>query len=271
MTLIYRFIAIAALSGLALSAAAQTTKKPSGDILREGNVATSQPVAAPATVAVAARPAEIPASSTTDVPTLLKRPDQSNVLLPTGTAIWMTLDAAVSTKESKPGDIFSGKVSKDVVVDGKTVIPKGSTLSGRVMRLDQPRRIAGRPAIQLQPETVTFTDGKALPITAVIVDTGDPKHLHVNGEGRIKGPGMDQKDKIEMVAATGAGPIAGSIIKLGTGTWMGAAAGAAFTTGHWLLRRHSLELPEGTELIMEISNPVATPTQAQPSTAQGGN
>lgn len=268
MTLIYRFVAIAAISGLALSAAAQSTQKPSGDILRDKTVASAEETA-PTTLA-AARPAEIPAS-TADVPSLIKRPDQANVLLPVGTAIWMKLDAAVSTKDSKPGETFSGKISKDVVVEGKTIIPMGATLSGRIMRLDQPRRIAGRPAIQLLPETVTFVDGKALPISAVIVDTGDPKHLHVNGEGRIKGPGMDQKDKIEMVAGTGAGTIAGTIIKLGTGTWMGAAAGAAFTTGHWLIRRHSLELPQGTELIMEISNPVAAPTQAQPSTAQGGN
>jgi len=277
-----KVLCIVAIVTFALSAAAQSSHKPTGDILREGTVsarpapqttAPEAPAAAaeaePQTVATAEPvPADTPAPSTT--PSLATRPADANILLPVGTAIRMKLDAAVSTHDSKPGDAFTGKVSEDVVVEGKTVIPVGAILSGRIMRLDEPRRIAGRPAIQLLPESVTMADGKALPISAVIVDTGNPKKLHVNDEGRIKGPGTTQRDKVEFVAGTAVGTIAGTIFKVGQGTWMGAAAGAAFTTGHWLIKRHTLELPAGTELIMEISNPVAAPTTAQPAVAQGG-
>jgi hypothetical protein len=241
---LFRFVATVALATLTISANAQPVEKPAAETIAAANPA--------------------------DVPTLATRPANTNVLLPIGTAIRMKLDSAVSTHDSKPGDKFSGKVSEDVVVGGKTVIATGSMLNGRIMRLDEPRRIAGRPAIQLLPESVTFAGGKTLPIAAVIVDTGNPKRLHVNGEGRIKGPGVSQQDKVEFVAASAAGTVAGSVIRLGTGTWMGAAAGAAFATGHWLVKRHSLELPAGTELIMEISNPVSTPATAQPGTTQGG-
>jgi hypothetical protein len=275
-----RFAVILAIATVASMAIAQTTHKPSGDIMREGNV-SARPAPQPVTPAVAApqpeetvavaEPANSPAPAPDTTPTLATRPADANILLPVGTAIRMKLNAAISTHDSKPGDAFTGKVSEDVVVEGKTIIPVGAVLSGRVQRLFEPRRIAGRPAMQLLPETVTMADGKTLPIAAVIVDTGNPKRLHVNDEGRIKGPGFTQQDKVEMVAGTAVGTIAGTIFKLGKGTWMGAAAGLAFTGGHWLIKRHSLELPEGTELIMEISNPVAAPTTAQPAVAQGGN
>jgi hypothetical protein len=229
---------------------------------------TENALPAPATQPAAISPA---ASSDMEAPALATRPKDSNVLLPIGTAIRMKLDSAISTSDSRPGDSFSGKVSEDVVVEGKTVIPKGATLSGRITRLFEPRRIAGRPAIQLVPDTVKLPNGKTLTIAAVIVDTGDPDKLHVNEEGRIKGPGMSQMDKVEFVAGTSAGTVAGTVINPGFGTLVGAASGATLTTAHWLWRRHSLELPAGTELIMEISSPVAADTTTLPRVAQGGN
>jgi hypothetical protein len=144
-------------------------------------------------------------------------------------------------------------------------------MNGRITRLSEPRRFAGRPSIQLTPYWITLSSGKSLQIAAAVVDTSQPRMLHVNDEGRIKGPGITKQDKVEFVAATGTGTVVGSVVSLGTGTWIGAAAGASFATGHWLIRRHSLELPIGTELIMEISNPVAAPTTALPNTVAGGN
>jgi len=123
----------------------------------------------------------------------------------------------------------------------------------------------------LVPDSVTLANGKSLAISAVVVDTGDPNQLSVNEEGRIKGPNFSKKDKITFAAGTAAGTIVGSVIEPGMGTLVGAGAGAAVATGNWLVRRRSLELPAGTLLIMEISNPVETPTSALPAVAEGGN
>jgi hypothetical protein len=183
----------------------------------------------------------------------------------------MNLDSSISTHYSLPGQTFTGKVKYDVVIEGKTVIPIGSRLSGRVTRLSEPRRITGRPGIMLVPDSVTLANGKSLPISAVVVDTGDPNQLSVNEEGRIKGPNFSKKDKITLAAGTAAGTLVGSVIEPGMGTLVGAGAGAAVATGNWLVRRRSLELPAGTLLIMEISNPVETPTSALPAVAEGGN
>ena len=46
--------------------------------------------------------------------------------LPEHTVIHVTLDQALSSNHSRPGDRFYATVSQDVVVDGRTVIPQGS-------------------------------------------------------------------------------------------------------------------------------------------------
>jgi hypothetical protein len=260
-----RIIALTVVAAFAISASAQSTSKPSGNITTPANSSskTNKAVITPETNAAE--------DTQSEAPVLAKRPTDPKILIPTGTAIWMNLDSSISTHYSLPGQTFTGKVKYDVVIEGKTVIPVGSRLSGRVTRLSEPRRITGRPGIMLVPDSVTLANGKSLPISAVVVDTGDPNQLSVNEEGRIKGPNFSKKDKITFAAGTAAGTIVGSVIEPGMGTLVGAGAGAAVATGNWLVRRRSLELPAGTLLIMEISNPVETPTSALPAVAEGGN
>ena len=262
-----RIVTIPAIATIALSGYAQSSK-PTGDVTTSGHSTTKHAKSAnPATKTQV----PVPPSPISDAPVLATRPADAQVLLPIGTAIRMKLSAPISTHDSKEGDVFIGTVSEDVVVEGKTVIPAGANMNGRITRLSEPRRFAGRPSIQLTPYWITLSSGKSLQIAAAVVDTNHPRTLHVNDEGRIKGPGINSRDKVEFVAATGTGTVVGSVVSLGTGSWIGAAAGASFATGHWLIRRHSLELPVGTELIMEISNPVAAPTTALPNVVAGGN
>src|ERR1017187_8427828 len=72
--------------------------------------------------------------------------------LPTGTAVKMKLDTTLATFSSKAGDPFSARVTEPVILDGRTVIPIGATVEGRVTKSTEPRRIAGKPTIAIFPE-----------------------------------------------------------------------------------------------------------------------
>ena len=78
----------------------------------------------------------------------------------------------------------------------------------------------------------------------------------VDEEGRIKGPAISGNEKIETVALTGTGAVAGAVVAGPAGSLIGAAAGATVSAGHYLLKRHSMELPAGTVLILELNAPV---------------
>jgi hypothetical protein len=177
--------------------------------------------------------------------------------LPTGTAVKMKLETAVSTRTSKAGDAFAGRVTEPVLLEGRTVIPVGAALEGQVVRATEPRRIKGRPTIMLRPETVTLPNGEKYNLNAVVVDTSRRPQTDVTEEGRIKGRGYDGRDVREVGVGTGAGALVGGVAGGGHGLLIGAGVGATATVVHWLTKHKSADLPAGTEIVMELSRPMS--------------
>ena len=118
-------------------------------------------------------------------------------LLPTGTAIRIRLERPLSTRRNHTGDTFYGHITDPVSVGDRILIPAGSTVTGLVDRLSQPRRFAGHPSLRLRPEKMTLPNGDSYAIDATVVDSGDPRRIKVNEEGRISGPAVSTGDKIE--------------------------------------------------------------------------
>lgn len=180
---------------------------------------------------------------------------QTATSLPEGTPLKVRLQTTISTFSSKVGDPFTGKTMEPVVLEGKTVIPAGSTLEGRITKLSEPRRLKGKPTIGIFPEHIVLPDGQRFMLNAVLVDT-NIRGTDVNEEGQFKGTGHDRKDQIEVAGGTGAGMVVGGLIGGGPGLLIGGAIGAGATTTHWLSKRNSAVLPSGTELMLELSRPM---------------
>jgi hypothetical protein len=181
---------------------------------------------------------------------------QTNMSLPAGTAVKVKLENTLSTFSSKSGDPFSGRVTEAVVLDGKTVIPVGATVQGRVTKVTEPRRIAGKPTIGIFPETVVLPNGERYTLNATLVDTNARRGTDVNTEGQFKGAGHDGKDLTEIGMGTGGGLLVGGLIGGGEGALIGGSIGATATVAHWLGKHRSAMLPSGTELVMELSRPM---------------
>ncbi len=182
--------------------------------------------------------------------------------LPAGTAVRIKLETPISTRSNKAGDRFSGRVTEDVALNGRTIIPAGASLEGRVVRADERRRIRGKPVIDLRPDTVVMPNGARYALNAVVVDTDARPDVDVNDEGKLVGRGHDRRDWEETGIAAGVGAIAGGVIAGGHGALIGAGAGATASVVHWLIKRRSAELPAGTEIIMELSRPMSLGTSS---------
>jgi len=182
---------------------------------------------------------------------------QTNISLPAGTAFKVKLENTLSTFSSKEGDPFSGRLTQDLMLDGKTVIPTGATVQGRVTKVNEPRRIAGKPTIGIFPEMVVLPNGERYVLNAAMVDTSLRNGTDVNTEGQFKGDGVDGKDLTEMGMGTGGGMLIGGLAGGGKGLLIGGAVGATLTVSHWLGKKRSAVLPSGTELMMELSRPLA--------------
>jgi len=182
--------------------------------------------------------------------------------LPTGTAVKMKLDNTLTTFSSKTGDPFSARVTEPVVLDGKTVIPVGATVEGRVTRATETRRIAGKPTIAVFPQNLVLPNGERFTFNATLVDTDARHGTDVNTEGQFKGAGHDGTDLTQIGMGTGGGMLLGGLIAGGKGLLIGGAIGATATVSHWLGKHRSATLPAGTELVMELNRPLVMASAA---------
>jgi hypothetical protein len=183
--------------------------------------------------------------------------------LPTGTALKMKLETTLASFSNHAGDPFQARVTEPVVVDGKTVIPIGTTVQGRVTKTSQPRRVAGKPTIALFPEALVMPNGDRIVLNATLVDTSMRRGTDVNNEGQFKGAGHDGKDITEIGMGTGGGMLIGGLAGGGEGVLIGGAIGAGATVTHWLSKHRSATLPAGTELVMELNRPMVMSPSGQ--------
>jgi hypothetical protein len=181
---------------------------------------------------------------------------ETNRSLPAGTAMKIKLQNTLATFSSKQGDTFTGRVTEPVAMNGKTLIPVGSTVQGTVGRVAEPRRVQGRPTIALFPHTVIMPNGERFNLSATVVDTNLHNGSDVNDEGQFKGNTRERGDNVELAAGTAGGGLIGGLAGGGKGFLVGAAIGAGATTIHWLTKHHSAILPAGTELVVELSRPM---------------
>lgn len=187
--------------------------------------------------------------------------------VPAGTALMVKLETTLATFSNKAGDPFRASLTQAVVLDGKTVIPEGAIVEGRVTKVAEPRRISGKPTIGILAEALILPTGERFFLDATLVDTNAGGGTDVNQEGEFKGSGHDRRDQIETGGGTAGGMLIGGLVGGPPGILIGGAIGGGSTGVHWLSKHRSATLPAGTELTLEINRPLAM-TTALASAAQ---
>jgi hypothetical protein len=188
---------------------------------------------------------------------------QNALPVPAGTALMVKLETTLATFSNKPGDPFQGSLSQPVIVNGQTVIPAGARIEGRVTKVAEPRRIAGKPTIGILPEALILPTGERLFLDATLVDTNAGAGTDVNNEGEFKGSGHDRHDELEAGGGTAGGMLIGGLVGGPVGIVVGGAIGAGATGAHYLSKHRSATLPAGTTLTIELNRPLAmTPAVA---------
>jgi hypothetical protein len=100
------------------------------------------------------------------------KPESEQIVLPMGTALTITIKEEISSKVFFPGDAVAMEVDEDVLVNGRILIVKGSTVKGSVSYARQGASY-GRPGeLMVEAESVIAVDGQEIKLRGTLGKNG---------------------------------------------------------------------------------------------------
>ncbi len=154
--------------------------------------------------------------------------------VPAGSSVVVTLDQSVSSKDATVGQKVDGSVAENVVVGGKTAIPKGSKVSLSVASVQASGRLSTPAKLWLKIDSITV-NGRTYTASS-------------RWSGQT-GPSHNKRNVVAIGGGTALGAIIGGIAGGGKGAAIGAAAGAgAGTAGAAMTGKKDVTFPAETKL-----------------------
>ena len=171
-----------------------------------------------------------------------KEAKKQPLVVPSGTAITISLGSSIGSRLSKPGDTFTGSVAKDVIAGSAVAIPQGASATGTVTDAKPLGKFKGGAVLQVSINSIRL-NGADLPVQAAA------RSFSAKGKGK------------RTAVLTGGGAALGGIIGAlaggGKGAAIGAAAGAgAGAGGSAFTGNKEIVLPAESDLTFELSQPL---------------
>lgn len=136
--------------------------------------------------------------------------------IPTGTNLPVRISEHLNSEKANVGDSFHGTMANAVVVNGRTLVPKGADVSGEVVDVERSGRLSSPGELHLALRTLHF-GGRTYEVAA--------ETFVIKGESHTK------SNLTKIGGGTAAGAIIGALAGGGKGAAIGAGVGAAAGTG----------------------------------------
>ncbi|HEY9756907.1 MAG TPA: hypothetical protein V6C97_17200 [Oculatellaceae cyanobacterium] len=263
--------------GLQLSMCAQTSWRlvplPVIRSLCAWGLVLSLNASAPLAVLSADNPTEdggSPSLRGTIIQTEVNRPQSPTVntgdvrVVAPGTALDLVLTTEIAAGEIKEGDEFFGKISKDVLVDGRVVIPYGTRVHGVLSTMEGPKRAGRNGYISARFDYLITPDGREVPIEGNSTTRDSKGKAAAKVVGRAAGYAA-LGGVVGTVVVLQYGGLAAAVASHGSVLAGGAAIGGATgLTIAMLMKGKSVMLQPGAEMQVKLSEPLKLPTMTMP-------
>lgn len=208
------------------------------------SVSATLPKAPPAPTPEAEQAPEAPAPATESAPSAPPEPAFEERTIAAASVIGIRMDTAVSSETARVEDRVSARVTRDVKVDGRTVIPAGARLDGTVTMVDRGGKIRDRARIGVRFDTLVVGDTDKIGIQT--------ETIFRDGES----PSNEASSKIGASAVVGS--ILGAVLGGRKAAAIGGAAGAAGGTAAVMAGgRNAATIPYGTPLTVRLTSEVS--------------
>lgn len=176
-------------------------------------------------------------------------PKPEPIVVSAGTDLIVTVDQALSSKTSQPGQSFLATVAQPVTVQGKTAIPKGSSVIGTVITAKQKGKIKGEGELAIALKSVTI-HGQNYSIRTSTLDS------------TVKGKG--KRTAVTTGGGAAGGALIGGLAGGGKGAGIGALVGAAGgLIGGAFTGNKQIEIPAETALTFTLAESLTLPPRPE--------
>ena len=179
-----------------------------------------------------------PARPPVSEPAVSERTVSHEVVIPAGSTLRVRVESRVGSDFSRVEDPVDGRLESAIVVDGRTVVPAGSRVTGVVTAATRSGEGSGRSLLALRFESLTVgQDGERYRIAT--------RTWSVRGQGRTR------KNALTIGVPAVGGAIVGGLIGGGKGAAIGAVAGGGAGTGV-VLTSHGKEVQVGPGAVLLV-------------------
>ena len=171
-----------------------------------------------------------------------KLPEWKEVTIPSGTSLPLTMTSTISSESAQVEAPVSARLTNALTINGDTIIPAGSTLSGTVTDVERSGRVEGRAHLAF-----VFNQARI---------NGERENLKTNPL-TFEAPATKTKDAEKVGIGAGAGAILGGILGGKKGAGKGAILGGGAGTGVVLATRgEEVTVNEGTNVTATLAQPL---------------
>jgi hypothetical protein len=144
------------------------------------------------------------------------RDGTTRVVIPSGTVLKVSLIDALNSDTSSAGERFRASLAESVVINGATLLQKGTTVWGRVIEAEGSGRVKGRASIRLALTDIMQSDRMVAITTETFAATAESSTT---------------RDAEIIAGGAGVGAAIGAIAGGAKGAGVGAATGGGVGTG----------------------------------------
>jgi hypothetical protein len=179
----------------------------------------------------------------------VEKPKPQPIVVPAGTVLTVRVGEALGSKTSQTGDTFLATLAQPVRVGEKTVIPAGSTVTGRVLNAKAKGKFKGEGELSL---TLTNISAK--------------RHTYSIHTGALDSTSKGKGKRTAATTGGGAagGALIGGLAGGGKGAGIGALVGAgAGLVGGAFTGNKQIEIPAESALSFTLSAPLTIKPSAE--------
>ena len=172
--------------------------------------------------------------------------------IPPDTVISVQINGTLTSRTARVGDKFTAVVTVPVYVNGKTVIPSGSVIEGRVTQVTPAKRMNRSGTIGVDFDDIVFPNGAAVQLVGNLTSDDPEVRRRIDDESRVSGQG-NKRPSVFIGGGGAIGAVLGGIAGGGKGAVLGGVVGAGAGVASVLLSKgEEAEVPSGTTFGVQL-------------------